>query len=166
MKRILWILVLSLFFHSCEKDDICTPETPTTPRLIIEFYDSENTSVLKQVANLAVKGQGLNTALNFNLVSKIELPLKTSEDQTLYDFTINSTSATSVFNVDKIEINYTRRDIYISRACGFKTYYSLNLLNSVVETNPENDTVLWIKDINVIRNNIENEDNVHIKMFF
>ena len=166
MKKILSILVLSLFLQGCEKDDICTPETPTTPRLIIEFYDIVNTSVLKQVANLQVQGEGANSVINFNLVNKIELPLKTNEDQTKYDFTINSTSEAPVFNVDKIELNYTRRDIYISRACGFKTYFSLNVLNPIIQTNPTDDTVLWIKNIEVIKNNIENEEDVHIKMYF
>ena len=166
MKKILSILVLSLFLQGCEKDDICTPETPTTPRLIIEFYDIVNTSVLKQVANLQVQGEGANSVINFNLVNKIELPLKTNEDQTKYDFTINSTSEAPVFNVDKIELNYTRRDIYISRACGFKTYFSLNLLNPIIQTNPADDSILWIKNIEVIKNNIENEEDVHIKMYF
>ena len=166
MKKLLSIVVLCLFLYGCEKDDICTPETPTTPRLIIEFYSIVNTSVLKEVANLEVKGEGASSVINFNLVSKIELPLKTNEDVTNYNFTINSTSETPVFNVDKIEINYTRKDIYISRACGFKTYFSLNLLNPIIQTNPADDSVLWIKNIEIIKNNIENEEDVHVKMYF
>ena len=166
MKKLLSIVVLCLFLYGCEKDDICTPETPTTPRLIIEFYSIVNTSVPKEVANLEVKGEGASSVINFNLVSKIELPLKTNEDVTNYNFTINSTSETPVFNVDKIEINYTRKDIYISRACGFKTYFSLNLLNPIIQTNPADDSVLWIKNIEIIKNNIENEEDVHVKMYF
>lgn len=166
MKKLLSIVVLCLFLYGCEKDDICTPETPTTPRLIIEFYSIVNTSVLKEVANLEVKGEGASSVINFNLVSKIELPLKTNEDVTNYNFTINSTSETPVFNVDKIEINYTRKDIYISRACGFKTYFSLNLMNPIIQTNPADDSVLWIKNIEIIKNNIENEEDVHVKMYF
>ena len=166
MKKLLSIVVLCLFLYGCEKDDICTPETPTTPRLIIEFYSIVNTSVLKEVANLEVKGEGASSVINFNLVSKIELLLKTNEDVTNYNFTINSTSETPVFNVDKIEINYTRKDIYISRACGFKTYFSLNLLNPIIQTNPADDSVLWIKNIEIIKNNIENEEDVHVKMYF
>ena len=155
MKKLLSIVVLCLFLYGCEKDDICTPETPTTPRLIIEFYSIVNTSVPKEVANLEIKGEGASSVINFNLVSKIELPLKTNEDVTSYNFTINSTSETPVFNVDKIEINYTRKDIYISRACGFKTYFSLNLLNPIIQTNPADDSVLWIKNIEIIKNNIK-----------
>ncbi|MDD2986358.1 DUF6452 family protein [Flavobacterium sp.] len=166
MKKLLSIVVLCLFLYGCEKDDICTPETPTTPRLIIEFYSIVNTSVPKEVANLEIKGEGASSVINFNLVSKIELPLKTNEDVTSYNFTINSTSETPVFNVDKIEINYTRKDIYISRACGFKTYFSLNLLNPIIQTNPADDSVLWIKNIEIIKNNIENEEDVHVKMYF
>lgn len=166
MKKLLSIVVLCLFLYGCEKDDICTPETPTTPRLIIEFYSIVNTSVPKEVANLEVKGEGASSVINFNLVSKIELPLKTNEDVTNYNFTINSTSEAPVFNVDKIKINYTRKDIYISRACGFKTYFSLNLMNPIIQTNPADDSVLWIKNIEIIKNNIENEEDVHVKMYF
>ena len=166
MKKLLSIVVLCLFLYGCEKDDICTPETPTTPRLIIEFYSIVNTSVPKEVANLEVKGEGASSVINFNLVSKIELPLKTNEDVTNYTFTINSTAEAPVFNVDKIKINYTRKDIYISRACGFKTYFSLNLMNPIIQTNPADDSVLWIKNIEIIKNNIENEEDVHVKMYF
>jgi hypothetical protein len=166
MKRIFLLLLLTFLFHGCEKDDICTSDTPTTPRLIIEFYDSINTSVLKQVANLKVEGDGANTALNFNLVSQIELPLKTNEDVTNYQLTINSTATTSVLNTDLIQINYTRSDIYISRACGFKTYFNLNLLNPVTQTNPDSDSVFWIKNIEIIKNTIQSEEDVHIKMYF
>lgn len=166
MKRIVLFLLLPYLFHSCEKDDICTPDTPTTPRLIIEFYDSINTSVLKEVANLQVKGEGAESVINFNLVSRIELPLKTNENQTNYQFTINSTATTSDLNTDLIQIDYIRRDIYISRACGFKTYFNLNLLDPIKNNNPEFDTIFWIEDIEIIKNSIETEEDVHVKMYF
>jgi hypothetical protein len=165
MKRLLFLVVLLFLFQGCEKDDICTPKTPTTPRLIIEFYDSVNTSVKKVVANLKAEGEGADTALTFDLVSTIELPLKTNEDFTQYKLTINSTSATEA-NIDSIRINYTRNDIYISRACGFKTNFDLNLFNPIENTNPIGDPEFWIETIEIIKNKIETEDDVHIKMYF
>jgi len=81
MKKLFKITLLLIFtssFSSCEKNDICAEETPTTPRLIIEFYDSINTSVLKNVANLKATGNGASTSLEFNGVNTIRLPLKTN----------------------------------------------------------------------------------------
>jgi len=49
MKKIFLLLfVFSLL--GCEKDDICESTTPTTPRLVIEFYDfNASTATLKNV---------------------------------------------------------------------------------------------------------------------
>jgi hypothetical protein len=48
MKNKIALSVLFLFtvcFSSCEKDDICDANTPTTPQLVIEFYDAVNTTL-------------------------------------------------------------------------------------------------------------------------
>lgn len=156
-----WLIVLVL---GCEKDDICT-EPNTTPRLIIDFYDSQNTSVLKQVANLEVIGEGANSTLSFNLVTRIELPLKTNENFTQYSLNINSTSST-LSNIDILRFNYTRNDIYVSRGCGFKTNFELNLFEGIVKSNPADDDEYWIENIELIKNKIDSEDDVHIKMYF
>jgi len=169
MKKLFKITLLLIFtssFSSCEKDDICAEETPTTPRLIIEFYDSINTSVLKNVANLKATGNGASTSLEFNGVNTIRLPLKTNENFTQYTLEINSTSITATKNTDLIKFNYTTNDIYISRACGFKSQFDLNLLNATIKTNPVGDVVYWIKNIEIIKNKIETEDDIHIKMYF
>jgi hypothetical protein len=142
-----WFIVLLL---GCEKDDICT-EPNTTPRLIIDFYDSQNTSVLKQVANLVVQGNGANTTLTFNLVTRIELPLKTNENVTEYSLNINANSTTQS-NIDLLRFNYTRNDLYISRGCGFKTNFDLNLFEPIVPSNPQGDDEFWIENIELIKN--------------
>ena len=69
MKKIVLItlsLLLALSFWNCEKDDICPEGTPATPRLIIEFYDAANPTVLKNVTNLRVQGLGAVNPLVFN----------------------------------------------------------------------------------------------------
>ena len=72
MKKILALLLITLSFSGCEKDDICTDET--TPRLILEFYDISNPANLKTVLNLKVKGVGQTDDLGtYNSVSKVEL---------------------------------------------------------------------------------------------
>jgi hypothetical protein len=162
-----FFLLLSIcFFSGCEKDDICADGTPTTPRVIIEFYSIENSTVRKLVANLQVQGEGAATTLNFNQVDTIELPLKTNENFTNYSFNINSTSSTTANNTDLIRFNYSVNDIYVSRACGFKSFFNLNLANGAVKSNPDGDTEFWIENIEIVKSNVETEEDVHIKMYF
>ena len=52
MKKIYLLFLIAITFSSCEKDDICDANTPTTPRLIIDFYDATNPTALKNVINL------------------------------------------------------------------------------------------------------------------
>ena len=76
MKKIVFItlsLLIAVSFWNCEKDDICAEGTPVTPRLIIEFYDAANPSVLKNVTNLRVEEFGTDEGVVFNenLLEKI-----------------------------------------------------------------------------------------------
>jgi hypothetical protein len=160
------LLIITFFFSGCEKDDICAEGTPTTPRLIIEFYSRDNNTVRKLVANLKVQGEGVSSTLVFNQVDTIELPLKTNENYTNFSFNINSTATTIANNTDLIRFNYIVNDIYVSRACGFKSFFNLNLANGVVKTNPEGDDFFWIENIEIVKSNVENEEDVHIKMYF
>ena len=170
MRKIyLLVLALALFFSSCEKDDICDANTATTPRLVIQFYDFANPSVLKNVTNLKVVGAGMTDGIIFNGTettsgNTISIPLKTNDVTTSYTFTLNSgNSNPALVNVDNIQFDYTTSDVFVSRACGFKTIFMLN------PTNPYTHTIAadkWIKYISVEKSNIENENETHIKIFF
>jgi hypothetical protein len=161
-------LSLLAFLSGCEKDDICDTGSQRTPRLIIEFYDDINTSVPKTVSQLLIKSDEVNTGISFTNVSKIEVPLKTNSDFTSYSFTINNESTNPFFpeNIDNLNFQYSRKDIYISRGCGFITQFSLLPLQGVQQSNPEGDTINWISNIEVIKSQINNENEVHIKMYY
>lgn len=164
MKKILFGLFSILFtmsFFNCEKDDICEEGTPTTPRMIIEFYDNNNPTNKKTVTDLKITAEGLSSSLEFNTVSKVELPLKVNENTVNYSFILNSKSTTLALE-DKININYTRKDVYISRACGYKTVFTLNSPNGMTINTPKN----WIQEIAVQKTTIENENEIHVKIYF
>lgn len=151
-------------FSGCEKDDICVDEV--TPQLVVEFYDISNPTVLKNVVNLKVTADGMTDALNtFNGVSKIRLPLKTNEDITRYRLLLNSNSSTA-FNEDILEFNYTRENVYVSRACGFKTVFELNNTNGIFLSDIATPDGLWIQDTNLQTNSIVTENEVHLKIYF
>lgn len=158
------LLCLVMAFSGCEKDDICVDET--TPQLVLEFYDISNPTVLKNVVNLKVTGDGMTDALNtFNGVSTISLPLKTNEDTTKYHLLLNSNSSTAS-NEDVLEFNYTRENVYVSRACGYKTVFELNNANGLVLTDAITPDGLWIQDTNLQTNSIITENEVHLKIYF
>ncbi len=167
MKKIVFItlsLLLAVSFWNCEKDDICAEGTAVTPRVIIEFYDAANPSVLKNVTNLGVIAPTFSEGKAFNNVSKIEVPLRTTADVTTLNFIQNgSDTNTTNDNVDEITFNYQRVDEYISRACGFKTLFYLNDTNPIELTVDGNN---WIQSIEVLQPNIETENEVHVKIYF
>ncbi len=180
-KLIIILLLVSFSLLNCEKDDICEAGTPTTPRLIIDFYDNNSPGAKKIVSNLRVKEKDEANAIAFNPtfletnpakylasgVSTIKIPLRTLADATKYSFTINyDNSIPSLTNEDKIEINYTHKDEFISRACGFKTLFELNSSNGITTEASSVDTNKWIKEIVIQKYSIINENEVHVKIFY
>jgi hypothetical protein len=167
MKKIFLLLFVFLLV-GCEKDDICDANTPTTPRLVIEFYDfNASTETLKNVTNLGVIAPSFIEGIGFNGVNKIQVPLKTTEDTTTLRF-IQNGSDTNLTNdnEDILKFNYSRNEVYISRACGFKTLFTLNTTSPIVPTEPFSSASSWIKNIVIVKANLENENEVHIKIFF
>lgn len=164
MKKLLYLLLILAVVPSCEKDDICDPNTPTTPRLIITFYDVSNPEVVKNVNQLLVTGEGMDEPLaTFNGVSKIELPLRTTDDYTQYSLVLNSNDTLND-NTDVLRFNYTRRTQYVSRACGYKTVFTLDDSNPLVLT--ENAPGDWIHSIGLETYEIDNEDETHISVYY
>lgn len=175
MKKILLlVLILGLSFSSCEKDDICDPNTPTTPRMIITFYDVQNPSNAKTVNNLLIVADGLATGILFNGVNKIQVPLDLNSDTVNYNFILNSGNANpALIYTDKLQFNYTRKTVYVSRACGYKTVFNLINDNDLATPNPfvlNNNPILadgnWIKNIIIEKYNLESENETHIKIYF
>lgn len=162
------IILFFVFFSilGCEKDDICDSETPTTPSLVVEFYDISNPTVLKNVVNLKITAAGFTEPLGvFNSVSKIKLPLKTNTTTTSYSFVLNSSDVDND-NEDLISINYVGQDIFVSRACGYKTIYSLTGTNPITYSEPTTSDGAWIQDLQIASTTIINENETHVKIFF
>ena len=121
MKKIVFIICSCLLFLSCEKDDICDPSTPTTPRLTIEFYNNLTAvPTLKNVVDLGIIAPELTKGFGFTGISKISIPLKINADVTVLNFIQNGSNLiTTDDNIDIVTFNYARKSIYVSRACGF-----------------------------------------------
>jgi hypothetical protein len=175
MKKIISFLLLFAFgLSGCEKDDICDADTPTTPRLVISFYDITNASIKKNVKNLKVIGKdqdrgivfnktGIGDAMYITSANTISIPLRTDADTTTYTFIYDSGNPNSPeFNTDVLEFKYTRQNIYVSRACGVKTIFNLEAFIRII---PDADNP-WMKQINIKKTNIEYENETHVEVFF
>lgn len=174
LKTLVVAFILALSFWSCEKDDICADGTPTTPSLVIEFYDINDSSVLKNVTNLKVIALGMTKGIVFNSSAqdstryltngnKIKIPLRTTQDNTTYRFILNANNTNpALVNEDTLSFSYSRTDVYLSRACGYKTVFQLNADNPVltIDTNP------WIGSKVTQQSNIQNENETHLKIYF
>ena len=179
MKKItLLLLVFCVSFSSCEKDDICDANTPTTPRMVIKFLDINNPTVEKKVTNLKVIGEGMADGVIFNATSSgvlkylantatISIPLKTNATTTTFSFILNSGSTnTALVNTDVIKFNYTSSEVYISRACGFKTLFEMSAAAPFVHSDGPTSDTKWMKVVQLQKTNINNENETHLSIFF
>ena len=151
MKKYLILFTVFLTtFSSCEKDDICVEEN--TPRLIISFYDNDDHEQIKQLTKTYIWAVGKDSLSNYSNESldSIAVPLNLSENVTKYVIENNTIK-------DTIEFNYSRKDTFISRSCGYITIFE----NLVIE----NNTILWIKDTEILNATIENETFAHINIY-
>ncbi|TNJ42154.1 hypothetical protein KFZ70_15435 [Tamlana fucoidanivorans] len=144
---------------ACEPDDICPAGTPTTPRLVIDLYDAQNGDNKKNVFKLVAIGSDFYTnpmpadtdkiLEDYNFLSQtdeIRLPLKTTENATKFvlikDAFINDNGTPNDpsddfidGNADTISMGFSREEVYVSRACGYKTIYK----NVTLTIEPDED---------------------------
>jgi len=154
-------LILLYFFGllSCEKDDICLEGTPGTPRIIVLFKDYENPSRSKPVNELTIKG--LNQEANYQIFSgdSIAMPLRNNLDITQYKLVLDAN--TEKQTSDSLQINHRQFDIYINRACGYKSNYIFGNPPYYILTRGEG----WIKSIEIINDTITDEKSSHLAIY-
>ena len=127
--------------------------------MILGFYDL-NSGNLKEVNNLKIQGKNSDEIYLYQTIDSIGIPLKNLEQLTIYSLTKDhNESSTNSGNSDQLYINYNYNYSYISRACGFITNYDLE--NLIIEK----DTSNWILNTEIIKTNISNEENIHVKIF-
>ena len=150
-----YLLLVLLLIIGCEPDDICIEGSKGTDELIIIFHDIDKPDNRKEIQNLNVVGS-INEndfeTLVFTTSDSITLPLRKFSSSTNYEFVLNDDNN---MIADELTIFYTPNDIFINRACGFKTIFEE--LNVSYSTN-------WIKNIVILNNTLSNNNNAHIKI--
>ncbi|NNC51232.1 MAG: hypothetical protein HKO01_11930 [Flaviramulus sp.] len=179
MRNLKPYLILSLLMAflsvSCERDDICPGSTPTTPRVVIDLYDFENQESSKNVFGLLAAGienEFILSGYNIITTNQLVLPLKTDDNTTQYvlieDTSINDNgtpndSSDDFYNgnSDVITINYSREEVYVSRACGYKTIFK----NVTITIEDDGDN--WIQSQQPLNPNqsVEDETTAHFNIY-
>lgn len=163
------VFTIATLTWNCEKDDICDPLTPVTPRLIIDFYTLVD-NMPAVVPKLEIAATNYDTV--YRNVSSIKLPLGIYADASEFDFTITiGNEEPPLIYTDNITFNYTRANEYVSRACGYKTVFEFNsdpqlappiVLNGTTPLIPGT----WIKNILVQNYSVTSENETHVKIYY
>lgn len=170
----IFVLVIGIT-ASCERDDICPESTPTTPSLIITAFDVDEQDNKKNIFGFRIQGVDIDEVLTgYNVVTNdsIVLPLKTHTNTSQYKLHSNYTyddndtpedTSDDIIggNQDIINISYTTENVFVSRACGYKTIFK------TVEITVEDDGDNWIQLIQPLNNpqSVENETAAHFNLF-
>ncbi|AEM71302.1 hypothetical protein Murru_2264 [Allomuricauda ruestringensis DSM 13258] len=171
MKKIIPILLIASMLYyvsSCEKDDICVEGD--TPLMVIGFFDIEDTTEVKRVSSIRIRNIDIDSILTngsfsdrANSPDSLMVPLRSSATSTMYQIISGSRdddeTEQEIGNIDTLTISYDLGEAFISRACGFVVNY-----NNITVTVPES-AENWIQDIKVVQPNVENTDNIHVKIF-
>ncbi len=165
MKNGLWVFLVGIILGSlnaCEKDDICVAND--TPKLILQFYDKNDTTQTKEVNGLSVRGLRLpSDTLDLFVLSEIgtsdsiALPLNSAEDATVFLF--GQEEEDNSINYDQSNFNYAINEVFISRACGYIANYQQLTAQQIADTAP------WISSIEIKESSITDESHVHVKIF-
>lgn len=147
-KYLILLFILCFSLINCEKDDICI-ET-TTPKLIIVFYNDTIPTEKKEVTSLTVWADGKENVYGNESLDSIAIPLDLTQNSLLYKFKSDTIE-------DVLKFTYDRKDIFVSRSCGYKTIFE----NLQIESRSSN----WIKNDTIKNTTIDNETTIHLTIF-
>ncbi|MEW4922738.1 DUF6452 family protein [Algibacter sp. 2305UL17-15] len=169
------VFVIGGIYLSCERDDLCPETTQTTAKLVMGIFDVAIPDDSKNVFGLRIQGVDNDDVLEgYNVVTtnSLILPLRTDANETKFklhqNYAIDDNGTPNdpdddfaTGNEDIITITYIKEDVFVSRACGYRTIFS-NVGISI-----ENDGDNWIQLIQAENDNqiVENETEAHFKLF-
>ena len=162
--KFLMILLILLTQFSCERDEICLEEI--TPKLIIRFYNENIPNEFKSVIRLKVNIEGIDGDYSNEtitaLTDSIAIPLQVTDNKTRFILTLQGNESEGTEdNLDTISLIYTQEDVFISRACGYKTIF--NEAGASLTDDDDN----WIKGLETKKDPLQiiDENAAHIKIY-
>ncbi len=163
------VLLILLAISGCEKDDICAETTPTTPSVLIRFFDRLDPIRPNSAGTLKYYELG-NPKILTRSGSEIKLPLRLDSNETTWVLeltTLNNAGEEDVKR-DILTFKYGIETTYLNKACGFINTFNL-VDNSTANPNPklnENGQGNWINRFQLMSTNISTEIDEHIKIYY
>lgn len=160
LKRFLILFIVTVTFLGCTRDDICEEGAQTTPLLIITFNDIVDPTQRKAVPSLTVETLEFNSVqvISEETTDSIAIPLRNSAIETSYRF--KKAVGTASPNNDVLTFRYSTEDIYVNRACAFKTVY--HELNALIQ---DEGSANWILQLDIETPDVVDETETHITIF-
>ena len=90
MYRFRYLFLILLLHQSCEPDDVCNVENPSTPQLVFRLYDANQPSQLKSVDTLRVKDTDKESILQLINTDSIAIPFQINANKMDLDFMISA----------------------------------------------------------------------------
>ena len=122
---VIFVFLASIFYMSCEKDDVCIQEL-VTPRMIMVFLSNEtNKPQLIDTLIVIRYSEGMFRKINKDTINvdTVYAPLPMTTDFSSFIFYYFDNKR------DTINVSYKRNNVYVNKACGFKTIFSNISLN-------------------------------------
>jgi hypothetical protein len=136
---------------SCEKDDTCLE--PTTPKLILRFYDNTAPQTTKPVEHFTLTAlPELQQPIQDKTIDSLSIALDVNNDFSRFVFQNDN-------NLDTITFMYEREYKFVSKSCGYKSIFH----NLQVNIHPDNDN--WIKNVTILNSEITIDTVAHVKIY-
>tara|TARA_B100001559_G_C16287771_1_gene523667 strand:- start:184 stop:642 length:459 start_codon:yes stop_codon:yes gene_type:complete len=152
MIKHLHFLVLTLFFLSCEKDDICIEGSENTNRISIGFIDNESKNPTGITLSF-IKGINNDSIIESFSGNELKLPLMVNSNETKYILEQNEVK-------DTLIIFHQTDHLYLNRSCGFKANF---LIQSDTEITKNSG---WIREVSIEQDSIFNEEKTNIFIYY
>ena len=133
--------------------------------MIVEFRDATLSDNTKNVTGLRIEDFDNSDHVldGYSITSEDQmlLPLKTDANETKYIVYSDYANTNDVItgNPDVITITYERKEIYVSRACGYKTIFENVLLTIEPEAGSDNWMLFAVSENE--NQSVINEDEIH-----
>lgn len=158
----------TLVLSGCEKDDICSADEPTTPNLIVEFYDYLDQEIPNNgIVRAYALGQTDHVIQSTS--NKIILPFRLDEQQTTWVLeSVDRTSQELEVKKDTLTFSYRVETFFLNKACGYVSHFFLNQDGSspLLNGKQNNTKGNWIKQYQTQTNEITDQTQAHFKIFY
>jgi len=157
MKNLIWIFGVLLLLTSCGGDDDICLNSDSTPRLKLKFRNASN--------NLITRLDSLYVDVDYGKTKLTNIISSANVDSVFVPIRIDDSPYTDIYfrtrrnqTGSKLRINYDKKSIYVSPACGFKINYE-NLKADLLKSDP-------VQSVQPNNTSLTNENSINFYLRF